>query len=69
MLLYVLGTLDKSYAAHDMVAVLDAEYFPDLFWDGYSSARDYFCEEGYVFFLDLDRQLLASGQMAKNPMI
>ena len=69
MLLYVLGTLDKSYPAHDMVAVLDAEYFPDLFWDGYSSARDYFCEEGDAFFLDLDRQLLASGQMAKNPMI
>ena len=52
-----------------MVAVFDAEYFPDLFWDGYASACDYFCEEGDVFFLDLDRQLLASGQMAKNPMI
>jgi hypothetical protein len=69
MLLYVLGALDKSDSAHDVVAVFDAEYFPDLFWDGYSSACDYFCEEGNVFFLDLNRQLLASGQMAKNPMI
>ena len=43
-----------------MVAVFDAEYFPNLFRDSYASACDYFCEEGYVFFLDLDRLLFAS---------
>jgi len=44
-----------------MIAIFDAEYFSDLFRDGYASACDYFCEEWNVFFLDLDRQLLASG--------
>jgi hypothetical protein len=56
LLLYVFGSLDKPDAAHNVVSVFDSEYFPDFFGNGYSSACDDFCEEGYVFFLDLDRQ-------------
>ncbi len=69
VLLYVLCSLDEPDAAHDMVAVFNSEYFPYFLGNGNSSACDDFCEEGNVFFLDLYRQLLASEQMAKNPMI
>ncbi len=69
MLLYIFGPFDEPHAAHYVVAVFDAEYFSDLFRNGDSSTCDYFCEEGDVLLLDLNRQLYASGQMRKNPMI
>lgn len=66
ILLYVFSSFYESDSAHDMVAVFDPEYFSDFFRNSYSSACDYFCEEGDVFFLDLYRQLLASGKWLRT---
>jgi len=65
-LLYVFGPFYEPYAAHDMISILDTEDFPDLFRYSDSSASDYFSEEGNVFFLNLDRQLLASGKWLRT---
>ncbi len=56
ILLDILGSLYQPNAAHDMVAVFNAEDFSDFFRDGYASARNNLCEEGNVFFVDLNGQ-------------
>jgi hypothetical protein len=45
---------DDSYSAKDMVAVTNLEYLPDLFWDRYAPPSDDFCEERYLFFVNLN---------------
>ena len=53
VLLYVLGSLYQSDAAHDVVAIFDSEDFSDLFWYGDSSTCDDFSEEWNVFLVNL----------------
>jgi hypothetical protein len=65
-LLYVLGPLYEPHAAHDVISIFHAEDFPNLLWYGDSSARYYLSEEGNVFFLNLNRQLLASGKWLRT---
>ena len=48
---------DHSYSAEDMVAVANLEYLPDLFGDRYAPPSDDFCEERYLFFVDLNWHL------------
>jgi len=65
-LLYVLGPLYEPHATHNVISILHAEDFSYLFWYGDSSACYYFSEEGNVFFLNLNRQLLASGKWLRT---
>jgi hypothetical protein len=41
-----------------MIAIPDFEDLPDLFWNGYTSSRDYFCEEWYLFLRKFNRHAL-----------
>ena len=66
VLLYVFGVFDESYSAHDVVTIFDPEYFSYFFGYCYPSACDYFCEEGNVFFLDLDRHYCSRGKWLRT---
>jgi hypothetical protein len=49
---------NDSDSAKDMVAIPDFEDLPDLFWNGYTSSCDYFCEEWYLFLRKFNRHAL-----------
>ncbi len=66
MLFDVFGSFDEPNAAEYVISVFDSEDLSDLFGDGYSSPCDNFCKEGNVFFLDLYRQLTASGKWLRT---
>jgi len=65
-LLDVLCSLDQADPTHYMVAVFDSENLSDFLGDCDATARDDLCEEGNVFFLDLYRQMLASGKWLRT---
>ena len=62
----VLGSLHEPHAAHNVVSIFHAEDFSYLFRYSDSPTCYYFSEEGNVFFLNLDRQLLASGKWLRT---
>ena len=66
LLFYVFGPLYEPYTTHDVVSIFHAEDFSNFLWYGDSSARYYFGEEGDIFFLNLNRQLLASGKWLRT---